>query len=48
MSILQEILGWAQGLSSWQSDAVARLLAKPTLTTEDLDDLYAWVTATDA
>ena len=41
MSILQEILGWTQGLSPWQSDAVARLLAKPTLTTEDLDDLYA-------
>jgi energy-coupling factor transporter ATP-binding protein EcfA2 len=41
MSILLEILGWTQTLPSWQSDAVARLLAKQTLTTDDLDDLYA-------
>ena len=41
MSILQEIFGWAQGLPAWQSDAVARLLAKQTLTVEDIDDLFA-------
>lgn len=41
MSILQEILIWAQGLPSWQSDAVARLLAKQVLAAEDLDDLLA-------
>lgn len=41
MSILQEILVWTQGLPAWQSDAVARLLAKQTLTTDDQDDLYA-------
>lgn len=41
MSILQEILNWTQGLPTWQSDAVARLLTKQTLTADDLDDLYA-------
>ncbi|MFC6282216.1 MULTISPECIES: AAA family ATPase [Polaromonas] len=41
MSILQEILGWTQGLPAWQSDAVARLLAKQALTPDDLDDLFA-------
>jgi hypothetical protein len=41
MSILQEILGWTQGLPTWQSDAVARLLAKQTLSVDDLDDLFA-------
>jgi ABC-type cobalamin/Fe3+-siderophores transport system ATPase subunit len=41
MSILQEILSWTQALSPWQSDAVARLLGKHTLTGDDLDDLYA-------
>src|SRR3569833_368702 len=41
MSILQEILGWTKGLPTWQSDAVARLLAKPALTADDLSDLYA-------
>ena len=41
MQILQEILKWAEGLPPWQSDAVARLLAKQTLTPDDLDDLYA-------
>src|SRR6185369_821485 len=43
MSILHEILKWADGLPPWQSDGVARLLAKQTLTTEDVDDLYALV-----
>lgn len=41
MSILQEILVWTQSLPLWQSDAVARLLAKQTLTADDLEDLYA-------
>jgi len=41
MSILQEILAWTQGLPPWQSDAVARLLAKQTLSAGDQDDLFA-------
>jgi len=41
LQILQEILNWAEGLPPWQSDAVARLLAKQTLAQDDLDDLYA-------
>ncbi len=41
MSILQEILVWTKGLPAWQSDAVARLLSKPTLTGDDHDDLLA-------
>lgn len=45
MSILQEILGWTQGLATWQSDAVARLLARQTLTAEDQDDLFALLKA---
>lgn len=31
MALLQEILDWSQNLPDWQSDAVARLLAKQTL-----------------
>lgn len=41
MTLLQEILNWSQSLPIWQSDAVARLLAKQTLTVEDHDDLFA-------
>lgn len=41
MTILQEILVWTQGLPAWQSDAVARLLVKHTLTPQDNEDLYA-------
>lgn len=41
MTLLQEILIWSQTLPTWQSDAVARLLAKQTLTVEDQDDLFA-------
>lgn len=41
MSILQEVLSWTQGLPTWQSDAVARLLSKSVLTDDDLQDLYA-------
>lgn len=45
MSILQEILTWAQGLPTWQSDAVARLLAKQNLTANDQGDLFALLKA---
>src|SRR5664279_1384777 len=41
MSLLQEIYGWAQAQPAWQRDAISRLLAKQTLTTDDVDDLYA-------
>lgn len=41
LTILQEILKWSQELPAWQSDAIARLLGKQVLTTEDFDDLYA-------
>lgn len=41
MSLLQEILNWSQSIPAWQSDAVARLLSKQTLTAEDQDDLFA-------
>ncbi len=43
MSILKEILLWTQNVPAWQSDAVARLLVKQTLTTEDVNDLFALV-----
>lgn len=43
MSILKEILKWTQSIPVWQSDAVARLLVKQTLTTEDVNDLFALV-----
>ena len=45
LSLLQEILNWSQGLPAWQSDAVARLLAKQTLTADDQDDLFALLKA---
>lgn len=41
MTILQEILKWTEGLPAWQSDAVARLIAKPKLEPDDEDDLLA-------
>ena len=41
MTLLQEILSWSQSLPTWQSDAVARLLAKQALTVEEQDDLFA-------
>jgi len=41
MTILKEILDWSQSLPAWQSDALARLFAAGTLTTDDLDDLFA-------
>ena len=43
ISILQDILSWAQGLPSWQSDAIARLFTKQTLSQQDVDDLYALI-----
>ncbi len=43
MSILEEILNWSQGIPEWQKDAIARLLVKQTLTTEDIHDLFALV-----
>jgi energy-coupling factor transporter ATP-binding protein EcfA2 len=45
MVILQEILKWAKSLPQWQSDAISRLLAKQTLTTDDLDDMFALLKA---
>ncbi len=45
MAILQEILKWADGLPQWQSDAIARLLAKQALATDDLTDLFALLKA---
>jgi energy-coupling factor transporter ATP-binding protein EcfA2 len=41
LDILQEILAWSKGLPTWQSDAIARLLAKPVLSPDDVDDLFA-------
>lgn len=48
MTILQEILKWTEGLPPWQSDAVARLIIKQTLTVDDLDDLFALLKAENA
>ena len=45
MSVLQEILAWSTSLPAWQSDAVARLLAKQTLAAADQDDLFAMLKA---
>jgi hypothetical protein len=42
---MHEILDWSKNLPAWQSDAVARLLVKQTLTAEDLDDLLALLKA---
>src|SRR5687768_11711303 len=41
MSILQDILSWTQGLPAWQSEAIARLFVKQTLSQQDVEDLYA-------
>ncbi len=41
MSIIREILKWAQGLPAWQSDAVSRLFNKQILDIEDIDHLLA-------
>jgi len=41
LTILQEILNWSKGLPAWQSDTIARLLAKQALAGDDLDDVFA-------
>lgn len=41
MTILHEIHAWSKDLSAWQQDAIARLYANRTLSSADLDDLYA-------
>lgn len=41
LSILQEIFIWSEGLSSWQSDAIARLILNSPLSSNDIDDLFA-------
>lgn len=41
MALLQEVLTWTQTLPAWQSDAVARLLAKQNLMPDDEADLFA-------
>lgn len=41
MTILQEILKWAQGLPTWQQDAISRLITKGTLDAADTEDIYA-------
>jgi len=46
LTILQEIFKWTEGLPAWQSDAVARLLAKHSLTPDDEADLFALLKAT--
>ena len=45
MTVLQEILAWSKGIPAWQSDAVARLLAKEAMTVDDVDDLFALLKA---
>ncbi|HEL3196362.1 TPA: AAA family ATPase [Stenotrophomonas maltophilia] len=45
MSLLHEILAWTQVLPPWQSDAVARLLAKRELAPSDQEDLLAMLKA---
>ncbi len=41
MTLLQEILIWSKSLPPWQSDAVARLLASESLSSQDEEDLFA-------
>lgn len=41
MALIQEILDWSKGIAPWQSDAIARLLAKQTIGQQDVADLYA-------
>jgi hypothetical protein len=45
MSVLQEIVCWAQDLPPWEADAISRLLSKPALTTDDYEDLFALLKA---
>ena len=46
MSLLQEIHAWSQSLAPWQSDALARLLARPELEAADQADLLALLKST--
>jgi energy-coupling factor transporter ATP-binding protein EcfA2 len=41
VSILQEIFEWSKELPDWQSDAIARILAKHNLDDDDVKDFYA-------
>ena len=43
MSVLQDIVEWNKSLPDWQSDAIARLFSKQSLSTQDVDDLLALV-----
>lgn len=45
MSVLQEVLAWSKTIPAWQSDAVARLLAKQKLDGNDMEDLFALLKA---
>ena len=45
MSVLQEIHTWSQSLPEWQSDAIRRLFANGSLTSDDLADLFALLKA---
>ena len=45
MSVLQEIVSWAQDLPPWEADAISRLLSKPALTGDDYEDLFALLKA---
>lgn len=37
MSLLEEIITWAQGLKTWQQDALRRIFAQPDLSQDDVD-----------
>lgn len=45
MSVLREILHWAETLPDWQSDALRRLFATPVLSPQDQADLGALLKA---
>jgi hypothetical protein len=45
MSVLQEIVSWAQDLPPWEADAISRLLSKSVLTADDYEDLFALLKA---
>jgi ABC-type cobalamin/Fe3+-siderophores transport system ATPase subunit len=41
MTILQEIQKWSVAQPLWQQDAISRIYAKPELSADDYEDLYA-------
>lgn len=45
MPVLQDILEWTHSIPAWQSDAVARLFTKQTLSQQDFEELYALLKA---